>query len=117
MTLRKICLKTGKKGKLENISHTGNEGNIGNILDPEQEQEIEECQEGDEEINPAFAHLNPDDVNFDSNLEQSKKTFRNIQLRTADERLEEARKLDKYQKKSFTCCSELCNGCCYFKKM
>ena len=29
VTLRKICLKKEKIGKLENIPHTGNKGNIG----------------------------------------------------------------------------------------
>ena len=72
--------------------------NIGDILDPEHQQENEECEVGEEEIVPEFAHLNPDEIDFDNNIEQAKRTVGKIQIKTADERLEEARKLDKYQK-------------------
>ena len=37
--------------------------NIGNELDPEQEKEIEECQEIDEVLHPEFVQVNPDDQN------------------------------------------------------
>jgi hypothetical protein len=34
--------------------------NIGNELDPEQEKEIEECQELEEIMHPQFVQVNPD---------------------------------------------------------
>ena len=37
--------------------------NIGNELDPEQEQEIEDCQETEETLHPEFVQVNPDDQN------------------------------------------------------
>ena len=74
------------------------DNNIGDILDPEHQQENEECEVGEEEIVPEFAHSNPDEIDFDNNIEQAKRTVGKIQIKTADERLEEARKLDKYQK-------------------
>ena len=74
--------------------------NIGEVLDPEQEQEIEECEEGEEVPHPDYAHLNPEDFEIDNNLKQVKTSFRKIQLKTNDERLEEARQLDQFQKKA-----------------
>ena len=76
--------------------------NIGAVLDPELEQEIEECMLGEEQIHPDFAQLNPDDLEVNNNMKQVKRTLRKIQIKTADERLEEARKLDQYQKKALT---------------
>ena len=75
------------------------QNNIGKILDPEQEQEIEECQEEDELMHPDFEHLNPDDFEIDSNLQQMRKISRNIQTRTEEERLIDARRLDINQNK------------------
>ena len=75
--------------------------NIGNELDPEQEKEIIECTEDVDELHPDFAHLNPDELEFDNNLNQIKKTLRRIEVRSEDEILKEARNLDKYQKKHF----------------
>ena len=74
--------------------------NIGNELDPEQEKEIIECTEDVDDIHPDFAHLNPDEQEFENNLNQVKKTLRRIELRSDDELLKEARNLDKYQKKA-----------------
>jgi hypothetical protein len=74
--------------------------NIGEVLDPEQEQEIEDCQEGEDLLHPDFIQLNPDDLEIDSNLNQVRKTLRKIQIKTDDERLEEARQLDHFQKKA-----------------
>ena len=74
--------------------------NVGEELDPEHEQEQEECEEGEDQIHPDFVHLNPDDYDFNNDSNQVKKTFRKIEIRTAEERLEDARKLDKFQKKA-----------------
>ena len=56
--------------------------------------------EGDEVPHPDYAHLNPEDFEIDNNLKQVKTSFRKIQLKTNDERLEEARQLDQFQKKA-----------------
>ena len=74
--------------------------NIGNELDPEQEKEIIECTEDVDELHPDFVHLNPDELEFENNLNQIKKTLRRIEVRPEDEILKEARNLDKYQKKA-----------------
>ena len=74
---------------------------IGDVLDAEMEQEIQECEETEEnEDHPDFTHLNPDEFEEDSNLAQIRKTFRKIEIKTADEILKEARGLDKFQKKA-----------------
>ena len=74
--------------------------NIGNELDPEQEQEIVDCQEIEETLHPEFVQVNPDNVEFENNLTQVKKTIRSIELKSADEILKDARYLDEFQKKS-----------------
>jgi hypothetical protein len=45
-----------------------------------------------------FSQVNPDDLESEDNLDRNKKTFRNIEIKTNDEILEEARQLDKFQK-------------------
>ena len=74
--------------------------NIGDALDPEQEKEIEECLALDEDLHPDFLQVNPDELEFESNVKQIKKTLRRIDVKTADEILKEARKLDEFQKRS-----------------
>lgn len=73
--------------------------NIGNLLDPEMEKELIESQLEEETIHPDFVQIHPDNFEVQNNMDQIKKTFRNIQIRTAEENLEEARKLDGFQKK------------------
>ena len=73
---------------------------IGNELDPELEKEIIECQESEETPHPDFEHLNPDEIDFDNNVAQIKKTLRTIEMKTADEMLKDARMLDEFQKKA-----------------
>ena len=63
---------------------------------------IEDCQESEEIPHPDFIQLNPDQLEMDNNVKQVKRTFRNIEIKTADERLEEARQLDQFQKKALT---------------
>ena len=77
-----------------------NQSNIGNLLDPEQEQEIVDCQEEEETMHPDFLHLDPENIEDESNVQQIKRMTRNIQEKTADEMLDDARKLDFYQKKA-----------------
>ena len=74
--------------------------NIGDELDPMQEMEIIECQDGEDLFHPDFAHVNPDELEIGNNLTQIRKTVRNIELKTADEMLKEARDLDEFQKKA-----------------
>ena len=74
--------------------------NIGDEMDPEQEKEIEECLDGDDELHPDFIQINPDEQEFDENTTQIKRTLRRIEIKSADEILEAARKLDQYQKKA-----------------
>ena len=73
---------------------------IGNILDPEQEKENLECEEEEELIHPDFSHLNPDDLESEDNSQQVRKMTRNIKISSADERLEAARRLDRFQKQA-----------------
>ena len=74
--------------------------NVGDRLDPEQEQEIVECEDDEQIIHPDFVLINPDELEFDSNIVQVKKTLRSIEIKTADEILKEARQLDEFQKKA-----------------
>ena len=76
-----------------------NQTNIGNLLDPEMEQEIEECGDIDENDVHQNFHLNPDEFEVNSNLAEVRKTFRKIEIKTGDEILKEARSLDDFQKK------------------
>ena len=73
--------------------------NIGNELDPEQEQEIEECQDIEEILHPDFVQVNPDNQEFEKNLTQVRKTIRSIELKSPDEILKAERDLDEFQKK------------------
>ena len=73
--------------------------NVGTILDPEKEQEIEDCQDIDS-IHPDFIQLSPDDLDSESPIEQISKSFRKIEIKTKEQILEESRKLDTYQKEA-----------------
>ena len=66
------------------------QNHVGDELDPEQEKEIEECQEAEEVFHPDFIQVNPDDLEFAKNLTQVKKTLRSIELKSADEILKDA---------------------------
>ena len=79
---------------------TSSSKNIGNELDPEQEKDILECDEGDDQMHPDFSQINPDDFEFESNMNHAKRTLRRLDIKTADEILQEARHLDKFQKKA-----------------
>ena len=74
--------------------------NIGNDLDPELEREVIECRDSDETPHPDFEHLNPDELEFENNVTQIKKSLRTIEIKTADEMLNDARNLDEFQKKA-----------------
>ena len=73
---------------------------IGDVLDPEMEQEIVECDEFDENnVHQDFSHLDPDQLEVNSNFAAICKTFRRIEIKRPDEILREARILDEFQKK------------------
>ena len=55
-------------------------------------------KDNEESIHPDFVQLNPDDLEIDNTI-QVKKTFRKMDVKTADEILKEARNLDEFQKK------------------
>ena len=74
--------------------------NIGDQLDPEQEREIIECEDNEETLHPDFVQVNPDEMEFDNNLTQIKRTLKRIDVKTADEILREARNLDEFQKRA-----------------
>ena len=59
--------------------------NIGNLLDPEQEQDIVECQEIEELMHPDFVQVNPDDLEIEKNVQQAKRKFRTIKHKTFDD--------------------------------
>ena len=73
--------------------------NIGNLLDPQLEQDLIECQDEEQHNHHDFIQDNPEDIQIDSNLVHIKKTLRTIEIRTVDQNLDEARQLDRYQKK------------------
>ena len=73
--------------------------NVGDILDPEQEQEIAECQEIDN-IHPDFVQLNPNDLDIENPSKQMIRSFRRIEIKTNEKILEDNRKLDTYQKEA-----------------
>ena len=72
--------------------------NVGDQLDPTMEQENLECQEGEDIMHPDYIQMNPEDFEFESNVKQIKKTLKNIEVKSPDEILREARNLDRYQK-------------------
>ena len=74
--------------------------NIRDELDPEQEKEIVECKDNEDQLHPDFLQVNPDELEIENNMTQIRRTFKNIEYKTADAILEEARNLDKFQKKA-----------------
>ena len=68
--------------------------NVGDDLDPDFEQEKLETEDGEELIHPDYIQVNPDDLDMENNLTQIRKTMRNIELKSPDDMLEEARNLD-----------------------
>ena len=71
---------------------------IRNELDPTLEQDILDCSEDEDLIHPDYVQVNPDDLEMESNFNQVRKTLKNIESKTADEMLNDARQLDKFQK-------------------
>ena len=70
------------------------------MLDPEKEQEILDGEEEEEEEHPEYLHLDPDQVEKTGNDDKlkNKTIFRSIEIPLMQERLDEARRLDKMQR-------------------
>ena len=72
---------------------------VGAMLDPEKEQEIIDAEDEEEEDHPEYLHIDPDQVEDEAKEEfKRKRVFRAIEIPSNQERLEEARKLDKMQR-------------------
>ena len=84
---------------VEAVEEAVKDKDIGNDLDPEYEQELEQCRDEEEEGHPDFVQVDPENLGVDGNLQQIKKTIRGIELKSSDELLLEARKLDQFQKR------------------
>ena len=85
--------------------------NIGNILDSEMEQEIVECEDnGQQDVHPDFVQLDPEELEVNSTVTQTRKIFRRIEAKTSDEILKESRNLDKFQKKALHIIVEYVQG-------
>ena len=70
------------------------------MLDPEKEQEIIDGEEEEEEEHPEYLHLDPDQVKETESYEKlkSRKVFRSIEIPSIQDRLDEARRLDRMQR-------------------
>ena len=71
---------------------------IGQYLDPELEKQPDHFEDQDN-LHPDYIQINPDELNIENNIDQTKRTIRNFEEKTNDELLYEARKLDLYQKR------------------
>ena len=49
-------------------------------------------------MHPDYVQRNPDNFEFENNVKQIKKTLKNIEVKSPDEILKEARNLDRFQK-------------------
>ena len=72
---------------------------MGEILDPEGEQEIEECRNENLFMHPDYEHLNPEELNLTETSPKHEKVYRQIELDEINVLKEKTRKLDFCQKK------------------
>ena len=73
---------------------------IGDFLDPQNEQDNSECLDIEEHPHPDFIYLDPDTITYEEkNLQKLKRSLRQFEPRSQDELLNDARRLDTYQKK------------------
>ena len=84
---------------VEAVEEANRNQDIGSELDPEYEQELVECRVEEEDEHPDFIQVNPEELRVDDNLNQVKKSIRGIELKSSDDLLLEARKLDNFQKR------------------
>ena len=64
---------------MNNEKKTSN--NVGDELDPALEQDNLECQDDEQLIHPDFVTLNPDDLEYDDDLAQIRKTLKTSKLK------------------------------------
>ena len=77
-----------------------NKTQMGDILDPQNEQDNSECTDIEETPHPDYIHLDPDTFNNEAdNFQKMKRCLKQLEIKSPDELLAEARKLDMYQKK------------------
>ena len=72
---------------------------IGKELDPEYEQDIEECENENLFMHPDYEHLNPDELGFTESRAQHEKIYRPIEIDNMEILREKTRNLDFYQRK------------------
>ena len=71
----------------------------GEELDPQYEQEIDECENESLFIHPDYEHLNPDELGTTETGTRREKVYRPIEIHDIKVLREKTRKLDFYQKK------------------
>ena len=72
---------------------------MGELLDPEGEQEIEECNNETLFMHPEYEHLNPDELGLKENPGKIEKVYRMIEIDEMHVLREKTRSLDFYQRK------------------
>ena len=72
---------------------------VGDALDPEGEQEIEECINENLYLHPDYEHLDPDELNLQEETIRHEKVYRPIEVDNIDVLKEKTRKLDVNQKR------------------
>merc|ERR1712030_5373 len=72
---------------VEAMELTVKDQDIGNELDPEYEQEVVECRDGNEEAHPDFIQVDPENLGVEGNLKKIKKMLRGIELKSSEELL------------------------------
>ena len=72
---------------------------VGELLDPQGEQDIEECNDEDLLMHPEYEHLNPEELGLKENSTNFEKVYRPIELDDIHILREKTRNLDFYQRK------------------
>ena len=83
----------------EYMKNNKKDEDIGVKMDPENEQEKDECDIEDEEAHPEFGHLDPNELGIDeTNKVQKEKMFKPVDVGNIEDLRQQTKKLDKYQK-------------------
>ena len=83
----------------EYLKNTSKTDELGAELDPEKEQEIDDCEMLDEEAHPDFVHLDPNEITInESNLLKKEKMLKPIEVGNLDDLRQQTKKLDVFQK-------------------
>ena len=91
-------LESNEEARLmvEEASKTTEE--VGDMLDPQGEQELNDCELEDIELHPEFEHLQHHFEHEESTEKNKEKTYRPIEVEEMDILLEKTRQLDFYQR-------------------